>query len=301
MEVRIRQGRFNDVDSLREQALKNGVQYPWLAEPAGYAELAKGNAEKALSYFKTLEASSRQLGSGVHFRASQEGIAEVALYQGRVDDARRQIIAALQTSSSPHDKASYILYLAQIDALNGRSADAKQEVQTAIQTSESADFAITGSRVLAAVGDLRGAEQLLKEHQSSAASLGRIYSATQRFLDGAELRSRPDPNQSISVIAEANRIDPDAALAYYLAHVQMEAGRWKDGSETLTEILDTRGTFMMGESPALLIPLAERDLGICEKHLGNLSEAAKHFSRVKALWSQADAGLKNTLAQADIP
>jgi len=51
----------------------------------------------------------------------------------------------------------------------------------------------------------------------------------------------------------------------------------------------------------LLIPLAERDLGICEKHLGNLSEAAEYFSMVRALWSQADPGLKNTLAQAEIP
>jgi hypothetical protein len=147
MIVRVRHGRFNDVASLREQALKNGIQYPWLEEPAGYAELAKGNSERALTHFKTLEASGQKLSSGVHFRASQEGIAEVALYQGKVDDARRQIIAALQTSSPPYGKASYFLYLAQIDALNGRSADAKQEVEVAIQTSESADLAIADSKV----------------------------------------------------------------------------------------------------------------------------------------------------------
>ena len=301
MVVRICQGRFNDVVAIQEQALKNGVQYPWLEEPLGYAELANGNAERALAHFRTLEASGRQLSSSVHFRASQEGVAEVAMYQGRVDDARRKIIAALQTSGSPYDKASYFLYLAQIDVLNGHPADAKQEVQTALQTSPSANLAITAARVLAAGGDLQGAHQLLQEHRSSAAGLGTTYSATEQFLVGAELRSKSDLNQSISAIADAYRFDPDPAFAYYLARLQMQAGRWKDAIETLKQLLNIRGTFMMGDSPALLIPLAERDLGICEKHLGNLSKAVEYFSMVKALWSQADPGLKNTLVQAETP
>jgi len=80
-----------------------------------------------------------------------------------------------------------------------------------------------------------------------------------------------------------------------------ELEKWQDAVDTLERLLDTRGTFVMGDSPALLIPLAQRDLGICEKHLGNLSKAAEYFSMVKTLWNQADSDLKNTLTQAEIP
>jgi len=106
---------------------------------------------------------------------------------------------------------------------------------------------------------------------------------------------------SISVITDAYRLDPDPAFAHYLARLQMRAGKWQDAVDTLERLLDTRGTFVMGDSPTLLIPLAQRDLGICEKHLGNLSKAAEYFSMVKTLWNQADSDLKNTLTQAEIP
>ena len=295
MIVRIQQGRFNDVASLLDQALKNGNHYPWLDEPVGYAELAKGNPERALAHFKALAVSGRQLGSSVHFRASQDGIAEVALYQGRVEDARRQIVAALQTSSSSSDKANYFLYLAQIDALGGQSTDAKQEVKTAIQLSDKADLAASAAKVLAAVGDFEGAHQLLQRHRNSAPGLGNVYSATDQFLIGAEARSKSDLDKSISVIADAYRFDPDPAFGYYLARLQMQSGRWKDAIETLKQLLNARGTLIMGDSPALLIPLAERDLGICEEHLGNLTEAAQYFSMVESIWGRADPALKNTI------
>src|SRR5207302_1052778 len=96
MTVRIREGRFDDVAQLRQQAFKDGLHYPWLEEPSGYAALAKGNTEEALAHFQRMAISGREMGSSVFFRASQEGVAEVALYEGKVDDACRQLFAALQ-------------------------------------------------------------------------------------------------------------------------------------------------------------------------------------------------------------
>jgi len=74
-------------------------------------------------------------------------------------------------------------------------------------------------------------------------------SATELFLEGAELRSRPGLNKSISLIADAYRFDPDPAFAYYLAQLQMQAGKWQDAIETLKQLLDTRGIVIMGTPP----------------------------------------------------
>lgn len=295
MVLRIRQGRFDDVYRVRERVPQGVRDYPWFDEPTGFAELAKGNTDKALAHFRTLAESGHRLGSSVHFRASQDGITEVALYEGRIEDARRQLIAALQSSTSTHERADYLVYLAQIDALTGRAVSAKEHLQNATRLSTDLDLTITASNVLAQIGDFDDAHRLLNEYRGSSATSGSIFSGAENFLAGAELRSKSDYVQAIARIEDAYRFAPQPAFAYYLAQVQIHAHKWEDAIKTLNRLLGSKGTFLMGESPALLIPLAERDLATCEKHLGNTAEAARHTALAESAWSQADHELRKSI------
>jgi len=149
IETRVYENRFDDAIFQYEQASKLGVRHPCLEEPAGFALLGKGDLNGALAHFRALEHSGRQLGSSVHFRAAQDGITAVALYQGKLEDARRQIASASETSSSEYDKASYELFLVQIDALHGQKTEAKEEVQSALRRSQSDDLATVAAKTLA--------------------------------------------------------------------------------------------------------------------------------------------------------
>jgi len=233
------------------------------------------------------------MGSSVHFRASQEGIVGVALYQGRIEDARRQVIAALDTSRSDYDKASYYLYLAQIDQLHGHSHEAKQEVQAALGLSQSDDLAILAARVLATSGDYESARNILNAHQGAAARLGKSYAAAERLVRAGSVKGAIEEN--VAALADAYRYDPAPEVAYYLARAQMQAGSWADAVNTLNGIQNARGRVLV-DSVASLLPLSEYNLAVCYQRLGNKAEAAKHLSAVEAMWSQADPDTKDTIA-----
>ena len=295
MEIRVRQNRFDEAIGEYDRASKQGALYPWLEEPAGYAELARGNINAALTHFHRLEKLGNQLASGVHFRASQDGIAAVYLYEGRLEDARSQLLSALQTARSPYDKAAYYLFMARIDALHKRMAEARQEVGSAEKLSQSDDLAMSAVRTFAIAGDFESARDLLHRHQQAGPTLGKSYAATQQFVSAIEaIALKHDLRRGIAELADAYRFDSDPEIAYYLALAQMQATQSSDAIRTFTAILDDKGSVLMDSMPSL-VPIAEYDIALCYRQQGNRVEAAKHFAVAKTTWSQADPDLIRTM------
>jgi DNA-binding winged helix-turn-helix (wHTH) protein/Flp pilus assembly protein TadD len=294
VEVRLYQNRYEDAIAESERASKQGLRYPWLDKPLGYAKLAQGDINGALAHFRALEDSGRRLGSNVYFRVSQEGIASIALYQGRVEDARRQIIAATETSSSRYDSASYYLFLAQIDALHHRIRDSREEVRQAEALSQSDDLAVTAIKAFAMSGDYPSARVLLRSHREAAANLGTSYVAAEQFVTGVEEVGKRDLNRGIRALADAHRLDSDPVIAYYLARALMQSGEWQQATETLNTILSAKGAVLV-DSITSLLPLAEYSLGLCYERLGNPQLAASHSDEALRMWSHADPDLKSVL------
>ena len=295
MEIQVRQNRFDEAIGEYDRASKQGNLYPWLEEPAGYAEVARGNINAALTHFHRLEAAGHQLASGVHFRASQDGIAAVYLYDGRLEDARSQLLSALQTARSPYDKAAYYLFLARIDALQNRTAEARQEVGSAVSLSQSDDLAMSAARTFAVAGDFESARDLLHRHQKAGPTLGKSYVATQQFVSGIEaVALKHDLRRGITELADAYRFESDPEIAYYLARAQMQAKRLPDAIRIFTEILDDKGSVLVDSVPSL-IPLAEYNIAACYRQQGDLAKAAKHLNAAEAAWTQADPELKRAV------
>jgi DNA-binding winged helix-turn-helix (wHTH) protein/tetratricopeptide (TPR) repeat protein len=295
MEIRVRQNHFDAAIGEYDRASKQGDLHPWLEEPAGYAELARGNINAALSHFHRLEADGHQLASGVHFRASQDGIAAAYLYEGRLEDARSQLVSALQTSRSPYDKAAYYLFLARIDALHNRMAEARQEVGSAVKLSQSEDLAMSAARTLAVAGDIESARNLLHQHQQAGPALGKSFAATQQFVSGIEgIALKHDLRRGVTELADAYRFESDPEIAYYLARAQMQAKRLPDAIRIFTEILDDKGSVLVDSVPSL-IPLAEYNIAACYRQQGDLAKAAKHLNAAEAAWTQADPELKRAV------
>jgi len=292
--LRVYQNRFADAISEYQGIGKSGVNFPWLDEPAGYAALAQGDLDGALRHFHSLEEAGRTFASSVHFRASQEGVAAVALYQGKLQDAHQQIVDALETSNSSYDRASYHLSLAHMDALHNRSAEATSDVNAAIRESDAPDIALSSARALAMAGDFDSASALLAKYAGASATLGKQYLAAGRFVAGLKAMSRRKWDKAIEALRSSNRYDFDPETAYYLARAQTSALQWNDAAGTLKELLSMEGKILM-DSVASLTPLARRDLATCYERLGNRSEAESLLQAARSQWEHADPELRNAL------
>ena len=282
---------FTEALVLRDTAEKTGVSYPWLDQPAAYAYLAQGDQVAALAEFHKLEAAGRQFGSELHFRASQEGLAAVALYRGRLDEAKRQIQAAIDSTTSNYDKANYLLYLADADSLLENRETAEDEIQSVLRNSDSNDIKLSAAVDLAAIGRFDRAAKLLDELEAKRAPLGKDLSGARQFTSGLRDASEGNVSSAIARLKDAYRFDDSTVTAYYLAKLQMESKLWADAANTLIEITKSKGRVLM-EGVPLLLPLAEYRLGVCASQRGDKDGATKSFAFVKDLWRDADPELK---------
>ncbi len=270
--------------------LRKGSNNPWLDEPAGYAELAKGNSPEALKHFNSLAAQGRD-GNLVHFMAAQDGIAAANLLDGKLTAARNDLATAIGQTDSKYEQADYLILLAEIDALDVNPSRAKEELEEATKLSDAPEFAIQIARTFAVLGDHATAQSFLSQQQSAAAGLGLKYGATKPFIDGMESLKSHDFKAATDQLALSFRMDQSPETAYFLAKAEMGKGDWNAAIISLNSILQNKAR-VFTDSIASLIPLAEYDLSICYQGLGQESEANDHLSSARSMWEHADPELK---------
>ncbi len=258
------EGHYDQAIAEYERLIQTGSKYPWLDEPAGYAELAKGNVPEAQKHFEALGKAGHSLASAVHFRASQDGIATVDAYEGKRKEAHEQLESALLTAKSGYSKAAYFLLMAKIDILLGDRGTGKDDLLNVARLSHSGELAMSLARTFAMVGDFPAARGVLREYSGAAADLGRSYPAAEQFVDGLEALEKHDSAAGVGLLASSNHTDSSPETSYFTAQAKMQIGDWGGAIDSLKEILRDRGTVLL-DGPAPLIPLAENDLSICYK------------------------------------
>jgi DNA-binding winged helix-turn-helix (wHTH) protein/predicted Zn-dependent protease len=295
IQASVYQDHFADALRERQEAANRSIDYPWLDEPAAYASLALDDQAAALAGFHRIEDAGRRYGSDLHFRAAQDGIAAVALYRGRLNQAKRQLEEATEASTSEYNKAAYLVYLAQIDSLHGNTADAYEEIQAALSHSDANDIVLDAAKAFAAIGKAEQADRLLNGLEKKRAPLGRSLSGARQFVDATKDEANGDYASALDRLADAYHFDDSVLTGYYLARVQMRLAKWNEASGTLRTIADSKGRVLMDGVPSLF-PLVVLDLGICNSRLGNQAEAERNFKEAADLWQDADPILKHTLA-----
>jgi DNA-binding winged helix-turn-helix (wHTH) protein/tetratricopeptide (TPR) repeat protein len=283
------EGQFDPAIAKYNQ-LRKVSNNPWLDEPAGYAELAKGNIPEALKHFNSLAAQGRD-GNVVHFMAAQDGIAAANLLDGKLTAARNDLTTAIGQTNSKYEQADYLILLAKIDALDVNPSRAKEELEEATKLSDAPELAIQIARTFAVLGDHATAQRFLGRQQSSSPGLGLKYGATKPFIDGMESLKGHDFNAATEQLALSFRMDQSPETAYFLAKAEMGKGDWDAAIISLNSILRNKAR-VFTDSIASLIPLAEYDLSLCYQGLGQESEAHDHLSSAFRIWAHADPELK---------
>jgi tetratricopeptide (TPR) repeat protein len=263
---------------------------PWLDQPAGYAELAKGNILEAQKYFSILTAKGRDE-SPVHFMAAQDGIAAADLLQGKLRLAHSELLAANVQSSSSYEKADYLILLAEIYALQGDSGQTKKELERASKLSDAPDLTIRIAKAYAIIGDHATAQSFLARQLKAAPGLGKDYAAAEPFIDGIESLRREDFQKAVERLASSFSKERSPETAYFLAKAEMGKGDWDAAIGHLNFIGENK-VMVLIDSVASLIPLAEYELSKCYRSKGKESEARQHIMSAQAMWKDADPELK---------
>jgi DNA-binding winged helix-turn-helix (wHTH) protein/tetratricopeptide (TPR) repeat protein len=268
-------------------------KYPWMDEPAGYAELASGNIGAALKHFNALIADGP--GSRVHFLAAQDGIIAADLLKGELATARRDLTTAKDQTNSRYEKSDYLILMAEIGALHGNPGQAKVDLEEASKLSDSPAFAIDIARTYAMIGDNADARSFLVRAQRIRAGLALEYGAAEPFIDGLESLRRKNFKTASEQLNTSFSMNQSPETAYFLAKAEMRLGDWNAAIDRLNFIV-TNKAMVFEDSIASLVPLSEYDLSTCYRSLGQESEAEKHLSSARSMWEHADPELKARLS-----
>jgi DNA-binding winged helix-turn-helix (wHTH) protein/predicted Zn-dependent protease len=265
-------------------------KYPWMDQPAGYAELARGNIDEALKHFNSLVADG-PTGSRVHLLAAQDGIAAAELLEGKMTAALTDLTVAKNQTDSGYEKADYLILMAEIEALHGDSGKARVDLDEASKLSDSPAFAIEIARTYAMIGDDTNAKRFLVRGQRVEPGLELEYGAAEPFINGLESLRQKDFKMATDQLARSFRMNQSPETAYFLAKAEMGLGEWNAAIDHLNFII-TNKTKVFIDSVASLIPLSEYDLSICYRSSGHESEANAHLSSARSMWEHADPELK---------
>jgi DNA-binding winged helix-turn-helix (wHTH) protein/tetratricopeptide (TPR) repeat protein len=264
--------------------------YPWMDQPAGYAELARGNVDEALKHFNSLVADG-PTGSHVHFLAAQDGIVAADLLKGEMATALRRLTTAMNQTYSGYEKADYLILMAEIEALHGNSGQVKAELEEASKLSDSPAFAIEIARTYAMIGDDANAQSFLARAQRVEPGLELEYGAADPFIHGLESLRRKDFEMASEQLNTSFSMNQSPETAYFLAKAEMGLGDWSAAINHLNFIIKNKAKVFI-DSVASLIPLSEFDLSVCYRSSGQESEANNHLSTARRMWEHADPDLK---------
>jgi DNA-binding winged helix-turn-helix (wHTH) protein len=279
------------VDAVNEyNVVGKSLNYPWLEEPVGYAELAMEKLPEARGHFNSLVGHARG-GNWVHFRAAQDGFASAYLLRGKLSSAVGELAAAEDQTPSKFEKADYLIEMASIEALIGDNGQTRQNLVQAANLSDSPELAPQIARIFAMIGDGAFAERFLQKTQAGS-DLGQ--GSTKPFISGIEALGKKDFERATNQLSISFNMDPSPETSYFLAQAEMGNRDWGAAIDSLNSVLANRvRTFTDGA--AYLVPLAEYDLSICYRGEGKKPEARQHLETAQTMWKDADPTLKALL------
>lgn len=276
VELLIRKNDFEQARRAFKDALQATHGYPWLHKLGGYIELGSINPDAAEAEFRILEKAGRQLANEVYFRASQDGLVQIALFREDFPKAHDLIEGAISASSSASEKAQYRLDLVVIGFLANKPVDTSP-IEQEVSIDKSDDQTNSAIRVLAFADQIKEALGLIPQVKDTAA-LGTRFAATRSFLDGVDLfHSGDDVSSAVDRIQEAYGEDPDPMFLFTILQAQISNHDCIGAKKTLDRLLNQQGVILL-DSYAAFLPVAQRNLKACiPKESGRATRSMSEF------------------------
>jgi tetratricopeptide (TPR) repeat protein len=252
------------------------------------AQLAAGRPDDAASTW------SRLAGLGAAGASSAaEGLADLALYQGRLGDARALLEKGAQADLAAKDGAAAARKLAMLaEALlaGGKGSQAAAAADRALQSAGGHDYVLfAAARVLARAGEERKARAVADDLDRRLPPESRMYA---ELLRGeAELRRRSFPEAVERYRGALRHVDSWLARCG-LGHAYLEAGAFTQAQEELERCKKRRGeatdAFLDVVPTYRYWPEVEYRLGRAQEGLGSPGAAESYRAFLAAKTADED-------------
>jgi tetratricopeptide (TPR) repeat protein len=217
-------GDFKGAESQAAVVLQAHPAYETAYVGLGLAQLALNKPEEAASSYQRLSGISAW---GTSLAAA--GLADLALYQGRLADAAAILARSAKTDLKAGDgsaQARKLTALGQAELLRGRSADALRAARQAVAANQQDPVLFEAARTHLGAGDEAGAMELAARLAQRLAPEPRAYA---KLIEGEIALARAEPPRAVSLFTEAQTIldtwlgRVDLGLAYLESHAYTEA------------------------------------------------------------------------------
>jgi tetratricopeptide (TPR) repeat protein len=208
----------------------------------GLSELASGRPERALEAYQELAKLSK---TGASLAA--QGIADLALYQGRVRDAVAVLGRQLPADEADDRSAAAtkLATLASAELASGHPAAAVKAADRAVALSKADSILLLAGRVYLDAGSEKKARALAAELAARRAQEPQAYA---KLIEGAAALKRGDAAGAIRLLREAQRTFDTWIGRFDLGRAYLEAKAFAEAHEEFDACLKRRG-----EATALFI------------------------------------------------
>lgn len=283
-------GNFPVADSEARTALETNANLPKAHLAIAMAALAAGNIDAAKSAYENARGAGRR---GASLAAI--GLADLAMYQGRFDEAVPILEQGLKEDDAAKNvagAAAKAIALAEAHHARADSGAAATAVQRARQLSSDPSVLVPAARVLAASGRSGDADRIAEQLASALAPRSRAYA---RVVRATTLLERGRPAQALDELKEAQRLADLWIVRYLTGVAYIEARAYAEALPELELCEKRRGeatAVFLDDIPSYryMVPLSYW-LGRAHDGLGARDAAERHLRAYLALRSPATDAL----------
>jgi tetratricopeptide (TPR) repeat protein len=220
----------------QETVLRMNPQFVLAYVGLALSQLGAGRPQEALATWNKLAAAGPAGTS-----AAAAGLADLALYQGRIDDARRILEPAIEAdvaAKNADEAARKLTTLAEADLARGDSAAAIAAADRAMGMSGDIAVVVSAARVLIAAGEEKKALAAAAQLGSRLEPDPQMYAGLLRGEADIERRNYRD---AIARLKDARKLADSWLVRYALGRAYLEAGSFAEADTEFDACLKRRG------------------------------------------------------------
>ncbi len=248
-----------------------------------YAQLGQGHVADAIDTYQSV-AKASPLGASM----SASGLADVALYEGRLSDAARILEsgAAADVAAKNSRAAEKFVVLAETQLLRGDKHAALQAAGRALLNTDKVNVRFLAARVLISAGDLAKARKLSTDLASNLDPEAQVDS---KLIDGEIALQAKDARNAIQSFTEANARLGTWVGWFDLGRAYLEAGLNVQADSEFDRCLKGRGEAMeLLDGPTYgYFPQLYYYIGRTEEGLGSPG-AAESYQKFLSIQQKGD-------------
>jgi tetratricopeptide (TPR) repeat protein len=229
----------SDFETGRSQAEKVIADHPGYETAyvgLGLSHLALGDTASAIETYDRL-ADVSDWGASL----SASGRADIAIYEGRLDEATSILEEAEATDRERGDNAaaaSKLFTLARAEVMRGRTELAAEAAQRAVETGQQKEVLFEAARVFLASGHEDEALELAAQLAERLAPEPRSYS---KLIEGEIALANREPRRAAALFLEAQEILDTWIGRVALGRAYLESGAFPEAHAELENALTRRG------------------------------------------------------------